>query len=356
MRIGSFVFDTTQGLGVLANSFYRAGVVTDVMVVEHGRRPTNPDWYPNSLRIGDLRRGESLSLMKGFCLTMDAMLFFETPFNWSIVDYCRSRGIPTILMPMHECMPYPMPARFDYVIAPSYLDLGWAQKNGYDSYNSDFIPVPVEYPWKLREVAELFVHNAGHGGLRGRNGTQEFLEAIQYVESPSAKFLLRVQHDEFAVDRNLLNRIKHRLMIEGTVPYDQLFAHGDVFVFPEKFNGLSLPLQEAFASGMMVLATDRYPMNTWLPKSALVPASGQGNTQVSPRTWVFTESQVNPKVLANRIDYWCGRDISDYSRMGKTWAKGMTWEALKPRYTALLERLVAESREKLNEKDVRRIV
>lgn len=287
MRVGSLVFATEQGLGILAKSFFDAGVVTDVMAVRHGRRPEREDWYPSYSRIHSLK--EDAGSIRKFCNEVDVMLFFETPFDWTLLDYCRGIGVKTVLMPMYECMPKVLPAQPDLFLCPSLLDLSYypstdpstqsGKRMGYDpdGVSSRYLPIPVEQRWYQRDRAEIFVHNAGHGGLKGRNGTQQFLEAIQYVKS-DAKFVLRVQDREFAVEKQLLDRIKDRLMIEGTLPYDRLFLNGDVFVFPERFNGLSLPLQEARAAGMLVMATDRFPMNIWLPGEAPCPGcDGEGS-------------------------------------------------------------------------------
>ena len=154
-----------------------------------------------------------------------------------------------------------------------------------------------------------------------------------------------------------------------------------MFVFPEKFNGLSLPLQEARAAGMLVLATDRFPMNTWLPRemkagcvrcgsqslrlgdigegercfcnscnhmmkaehlgsktSTLIPVESYNRTCVSPRCLEFDEAVLFPRKIAERIDSLYGKDISAYSESGREWAKTMSWEVLGPRYKEELSR------------------
>lgn len=415
MRVGSLVFATEQGLGRLAKDFYDNGVVTDVMVVRHGRRPERDDWYPGSERITYLKDDRQLRKIMDFCQSVDVMLFFETPFVWTLFDWCKYQGKKTVLMPMYECMPKVLPTQPDLFLCPSLLDYQYypceITSDGSDELlparltrKSIYLPVPVQQRWYQRTKAEVFVHNAGHGGLKGRNGTQEFLESITHVKS-DAKFVLRVQDDEFAVEKRLLDRVKDRLMIEGTLPYDQLFMNGDVFVFPEKFNGLSLPLQEARAAGMLVMSTDRFPMNMWLPDKMVCPGcDGEGSLMyqwakaysvkhggsrktlpdgawyyvtgegkgigfktiggdctlcrgkktanplipvratrirnISPRLNDFDEAVIEPQDLARHIDAWYGADITEYSLQGREWAKQNLWEVLKPKYMEILEGLV----------------
>lgn len=325
MKIGTLCFATDQGLGYLARSFYRAGVVTDVIVVKHGSRVTNRDWYPGARIIGS---GFDVSDVADFCKSMDAMLFFETPFNWRLIDFCRENGVKTFLMPMYECTPKHLPATPDFFICPSALDYEY-----FKQYPSCFLPVPVEglHPYRERKTAELFVHNAGNGGLLGRNGTSEVIESFRHAKS-AAKFLVRSQKKAVVETPELPWELRW-----GTQPYETIYDEGDVFLFPEKFNGLSLPLQEAFAAGMLVMATNRFPMNTWLPTDPLIPPESTRPNQIGGGFLAFKESLVSPLTIAEWIDAWYGKEISEYSKAGLEFRNAMSWEKLKPQYMEILQ-------------------
>ncbi len=322
MRVGSFVYATDQGLGILAKDFYDEGVITDVIVVRHGKRKEHDEWYPDSPRIENVKADAQLY---NFVRSVDVMLFFETPFNWNLIEYCRGAGTKTALMVMYECMPKEVPYQPDLILCPSLLDLQYYPEG-------EFIPVPVprSIKWRQRTRAEVFVHNAGHGGLKGRNGTKELCEALQHVKS-DARFIIRSQMNEAKI-------IHPRIRYEGYVSYNSLFQEGDVFVFPEKFNGLSLPLQEARAAGMLVMGTDRFPMNTWLPREPLVPVESYRKNRVGGCN-EFDEAVVDPRAIAAKIDEWYGRDIANYSLSGKAWAEDNSWDVLRPKYLQLLEEL-----------------
>lgn len=327
MRVGSLVYATDQGLGILAKSFYDARVLTDVHVLLHRHRANHLDWYPGSKSspIGS----PDLASIRRLCLSVDVMLFFETPFVWSLIDHCRQHKVRTVLMPMYECMPKVLPYQPDRFICPSLLDLRYYP----DRSRSTFIPVPVSVPWRQRHRARVFVHNAGHGGLLNRNGTGQILDAMKLVKSP-LKLILRSQRRlQWGVDDP---RIDYRV---GNLPYDQLWNEGDVFVFPEKFNGLSLPMQEARASGMVVMATHRYPNTEWLPSEWLIPTSGSIRSAISPRCLEFDEAVVSPEAIASRMDEIYDQDIAHYSMLGRAWARTMSWEHLKSKY---LETLLCE--------------
>lgn len=333
MKVGTVCFATERGLGYLAKSFYDNGIITDACVVWHGKITTHPEWYPGCVEIKS--RPFNNPETRAFIKEMDVMMFFETPFDWSFISYCRTVGVKTVLMPMYECTPAKLPELPDLFICPSELDMK------YFIVRSIFLPVPVDEPWSLRTWANTFVHNCGYIGLKGRSGTVELLESVKYIESPlTLKIRSQDPHIRVLADRaGVLEDARVHLFV-GTMPYEDLRVGCDVAVCPEKFNGLSLPLQESRAAGMLVMASDRYPANTWLPKEPLIPITGYRKQQVGRRFIQFDEAQIDPRDIARTMDNWYGKDITDYSVSGKYWAEEMSWEVLKPQYIEALENLL----------------
>lgn len=309
--IGAIALATEQGLGFLAKAFYDHGVIKKVLIKPHTSRVNHPNWFPN----GRILSHENYDW---FFDGLDSILYFEEPFEWNLLPKARDRGIKNIFMPMYECTRYPFPYEPDLILAPSALDYKY-----YSDKNCVQVTVPVDVKWRQREKALVFVHNAGNGGLAGRNGTKELLEAMQYVKSP-IKLIVRSQIPIKPVDDP---RIEYRI---GT--FENIWEEGDVFVFPEKFNGLSLPLQEAYASGMLVMCGDRFPMNTWLPTEPLIPVKGYKKERVSVE---FDSAIIDPKDIAQTIDNWYGKDITKFSLKGKVWGKKNHWRNLKKEYQEL---------------------
>ncbi len=348
MRVGTLCYATDSGLGILAKSFVDNKIITHPYIVRHGHHHTHEEWYPGAPVTANLRADHAKILE--FARGMDLMFFQETPFLWELLPFCKQHGVKTVLQPMYECEPKRLPYEPDLFLCPSLLDLQYFSRTpsawvGMDlpgsmvfadpKYRSLYLPVPVEMPWKLRTKAEVFVHNAGHGGLKGRNGTAELLASFMHVKS-KAEFLVRSQR-RVLFDDDVEGRLKWQ--VDQTVPYDQLYSEGDVFIFPEKFNGLSLPLQEAYASGMLVMTSDRFPNNTYLPREPLIPVSQYETTNISPRCNDFQSAIIEPRAIAETIDRWYGRDISEFSLRGKKWAEKNSWAVLGPRYKKVLEDL-----------------
>lgn len=330
MRVGTICFAIKRGLGYLAKAFYDNGVVTDPIIMHHGRIKTQYDWYPNAINI--TTRPFLNNEVKAKIREMDLMLFFETPFEWEIINYCRDVGVKTALMPMYECTHKGPPAKPDLFLCPSLLDMN------YYPNNSVFIPIPVDpelSPWRLREKAEVFIHNGGYLGIQGREGTLNVITAMRYVKSP-LKLIVRSQERIPNSHIRMCSRDSRIEYNQETIPLTELYATADVAVGAQIWNGCSLPLQEAYASGLLVMNTDRYPVNTWLPNDPLIPVERYDRGGVGGNFNEIDVARVSPRAIAAKMDEWYGKDISFYSFLGKEWAAENSWEKLKPYYVEAL--------------------
>jgi hypothetical protein len=328
MRVGTVCYATDQGLGMLAKDFYEAGIITDVLIWKHPSYLNHPEWYPPGTPVLNSRpfRG---SAVNEFLKNVDVVLFFETPFDWDFLRVCRERNVRTAIMPMYEWYLRNPPEKPDKFLCPSLLDVNYFP-------GSPFLTVPADSStWRLRTRAQRFLHNAGHIGHRNHKGTEELIKAIPLLR-PEIKLTIRCQSDR--IHSLLKGRDFSNVEIfTGDCPRKDLFKDYDVYVAPEKFNGLSLPLQEAYASGMMVMGSDRFPMNTWLPEAALIPVSSYHRANIGGHNF-FDEAEVNPAVIAGHMNEWYDRDISTFSLYGKKWAEEHSWEVMKPKFLEELSR------------------
>jgi glycosyltransferase involved in cell wall biosynthesis len=332
MRVGSLCYATSQGLGHLMLWFHRAGVIDRPAVYQHPSHTNHTDWYPPGTPV--IPRGPSLvRQMLGVLDSVDVMLFFETPFDWSLLRECRARGVKTALMTMYEWTPARLPETPDLFLCPSLLDLEYFP-------SGKFLPVPADPSrWEKRTRALRFLHNAGNIGCREHKGTRQLLEAVPFVKSD---FRLTVRAQEGRALRSMAagcpaaTRDRRVRFEYAEMPYDELWKGHDVLVAPEKYNGLSLPLQEAFAAGMAVMTTDRFPANAWLPPGPLIPTAGRSRARVGGGYNEFEECLVRPEDVAAKVDEYFGRDISDLSAKGREWALANSWEVLKPEYLKAL--------------------
>ncbi len=364
MIVGTVAYTTCQGIAYLARDFHLNGVIQRVYTVRHPHYQSYPDRY----RQYPHGPGYDRRTIREFLDGLDVLFLFETYLDPLVLRMAVERRIPIAVMPMYEYTPNPFPAPMALWLCPSLLDLdvygGTANRqsvsgemrrtaSGLSYYRhgpgrewATFIPVPVSKPWKARSVARHFVHNAGHGQKDWAKGTPVVLEGIartDCADDPNFRFTLRLQPGEDRtahLRRDLAHhpaavRLGDRLMVEyGDLPEGSLYETGDVFLNAERWNGLSLPLQEAFASGMLVMTTDRYPANTWLPKAPLIDVDRYERKRIARE---FDEAIVTPQAVARAVDAWYGCEIGTYSWLGKVWSEENSWEKLKPLYLEALE-------------------
>lgn len=336
MRIGTICYCTDQGIAHLAKDFYDHGVITDVAIFHHSAHENHPEWYPPGTLV-IAKRPFDWPEIRDWMRQLDAMLFFETPFDWDVIGWLREQKIKSAVMPMYECMPKSIPHQPDLWLCPSKLDLAY-----YPPPRGRYIPVPVAEPWSLRTKALRFLHNGGHLGLHGHKGTRELLLAMEHVKSP-IELTIRAQ-DGFGLEK-ILREVHSRTLVDDRLTIDTdkrsrvgLFDGFDVYVAPEKYNGLSLPLQEARAAGMLVMTSDRFPHNDWLPNGPLIPVKRYFTTHISGRCNDFEEAVIEPQAVAAKIDEWFGQDITALSRSGQLWADNHSWNNLKPLYLEALSK------------------
>jgi hypothetical protein len=326
-------YATEQGLGYLAKSFYDAGVIDEVILIHHGGRPTLPEWYDNkAIPIKRMPiRGPAVDAMLD---RIDVMLFFETAFDWNFPKTCKAKGVRTVCMPMYEWFPKDKTDAFDGYLCPSLLDVDYFP-------GSPVFQPPVDPSiWRLRGKATRFLHNSGNVGCRGHKGTLELLKAAEFIESDLTLTIRTQDAREFGRALDQVPQVKKNPRVDlqiGAIPYEDLFVGHDVLVAPEKFNGLSLPLQEAYAAGMLVMTTNRYPINTWLPAEPLIPVESYHEAAIGGGYFSFQEATVSPRAIARTMDDWYGRDIATYSRKAHEWAMANSWDAKKEAFIKLME-------------------
>lgn len=329
-RVGTIAYCTDRGLSHLARAFVQHGVVNvPPLVVMHDTVPNNPEWYPQSkkLPLPGVSKGAFSNTIWEYCRGLDALLCFETPFDWSAFDFCRRIGVRSYLVTMHECTPKEHTKPYKY-LNPSLLDAEYFQ--------GPFLPLPVEYPWHLRTTACRWVHRGGYGSRMDREGTLVLCDALPLIQSPFSLTLSVQEHLPQEYEARL-KRDERVTYLCGTIPYHDLYGGGfDAVVQPQKYNGCSLPLQEARASGCLVLTTDRFPTNTWMPVEGLIRAAGHRPTRISPRLHDFVETLIDPADVAAAVDRWYGKDITSYSESARQWAADNSWEVLGPKWQEAL--------------------
>ncbi len=285
--------------------------------------------YPEQIICQSYPTLEQIDL---FLKDIDVVLAFETPYNWNIFSMAKERGIKTVLIPMYEWTEEKPPIEPDLYLCPSLME-----RDIYKYYptKSEYIQNPVDrklFKFKLREKADIFVFNNGHGGAYGRNGLVALLKAIPLVKS-DVKFII---HSQVPIPEITDPRVTVKL---GDIKRADLFEEGDILLLPRMFGALSLPTWEALSCGMPVLSTDVYPFNEMLPKEWFFKPERIEKGQTSSINRMIDMAVVEPQKIADKIDEWAKKDITKDSKKADKLAEKISWDNSREKILNILQGL-----------------
>lgn len=330
IRLGLVVRADSGGLGSLSQDFYKY-LEPDKTLIIYGANNNQPGLFGNGIVC---EAGmPTLDQIQEFLKDLDVFITFETCYNWNLLSEAKKLGVKSIIIPNFEWTTNNPPLEPDLWLCPSLLDYNIFKDEG---RNAKYLPIPIDRTkinFKLRTKARTFVFNNGHGGSIGRNSAREMIEAISRVKK-DVKFIVRSQ---VPID-NMINDGKTQF-VSGEVRREDLFNEGDVFVFPHKFDGLSLPIQEAMAAGMPIITTDFYPHNEYLPKELLFKDDGFGKAKLCEDCREIDMHYIYPRTLAEKIEEVAEMDLTPFSLLANKKAEEWSWNKMLPKYKEVIEEL-----------------
>lgn len=326
-------FDNS-GLGTLSWEFFRHLKPAKVLLVENGVFQTFPERYKDAqTRRVDKHSGVSKEDRDWLLDGMDAVFSCETFYSYELIQEARRKGVKSVLYTMFEMYPSNPATKPDHFLCPSTLDYKVMPEP------KTYLPVPIATDrlyWNKRTTANVFIHTASHGGMNGRKGTALVVEAMKYVTKDVKMVInswspLHVDNPKIEV-RNV-----------NFQNYWQVWREGDVLVYPQDYNGICLPVTEAFASGLALVTTNIEPFNEWLPKRCLFDVVEMYRTQAARGLMMVDAARIDPKLIAQKIDEIAGTDISSISLEGRVYARKHSWDALLPAYNQFFESICQRS-------------
>ena len=324
-----------SGLGTLSWEFARNMKPSKILIVINDANISFPERYKD-FETRTVTNFLSPMDLEWLLKDVDILWTAETFYDWNIVREARKYKVKTVLYTMYEMSPEQFPYTPDMLLCPSKLDYETFKER---STRVRYLPVPVATDrllWKKRTKAKVFIHSASHGGVKGRKGTQFFLDAIPKVKNKDIKFKVFAWKNEYRVPDD--PRVE--LVVANFKNYWQLWREGDVLVYPQDYNGICLPVIEAMSCGLGVITTDIYPFNEYMPKELLFGHDGLYKTRAAPRLIETEAAKINVDKIAEKIDEWANKDISKFSEYGKTWSKKHNWNALLTKYVNIMEECV----------------
>lgn len=267
---------------------------------------------------------------------IDVVFTAETPYNHELFDLARQRGVKSVLHynfeflgNLQDDLPFP-----DLLLAPSMWRVEEVQKLAKEhGVRWAYLPLGVDrqmFPFRHRNKAETFVHCGGIPAHKDRNGTLILLDALKYVTQPMEVKIFT----QGKLPRPSIADCVKLEVIEGEIDDNKAFYDGDVFVFPRKYGGQSLPLNEALSSGLAVLMSDCLPHSSFLHPASLLPCRDGETIRAKAVIDVY---EADPRILAQRMDDLVRNPelVSELSRHSDKLAQNIDWHTLVDRYDEL---------------------
>lgn len=281
LRIGLVARADVTGLGIQTRDFYRHMKPDYVVILDLSHlsgRPINPSWYPDAkdvikyvpypetpvLKNPDPATKDALDRM---IQQVDLIFSCETVYDYYLIHAARKKGVKVVLQYNYELLDHiynPKLPQPDLFMAPSlwhYDEVPFPHKV--------FVPVPVDremFPpmeWES-PVINRWIHPGGNPVMEDRNGTRVAMDAWEHTKSNAR--LTVTTPDPRVHSRHQRVTVTNRLAKE---PQDN-YRGQEGFIFPRKFGGLCLPLNEALSLGMPTVMSRVSPQQDFLHPAGLV--------------------------------------------------------------------------------------
>jgi glycosyltransferase involved in cell wall biosynthesis len=337
MRLAMIVRADNTGLGNQTRNLARLLKPERVMIIDmtkYNGMELHLDWYKDyeSVVVKNYpTRPQTLKFLKG----MTHLLTCEIFYNNDMISYAKIKGVKTYNQFNYEFLDnlvndsIPKP---DYFISPSY----WKLYETKAKFNAVYLPPPLFIEdfkearatnFMRKNKKPRFLHIVGKPAIHNRNGTDTIIEALKH----STEDYDLVVKTQFKLPQAVDPRLSYE--VKNSDNFADLYKDFDALIYPRKFGGLALPMNEALVSGLPVIMTNIEPNKRILPKEWLVPTVKVGKFMA--RTMIdYYEAE--PKLLAKKLDE-LAKNLPDKQEAYRIGVKHFSDGILIDNYKALLQ-------------------
>lgn len=350
VKLAMIVYMSDSGLGNQTKNLANFLKPDRLLIIDSSsfskNKTQHPDWYRG---FKDQRIVQGFPKIKDVEWLLEGMTHVfccEDPYNYALYSEARRLGVKSICQVNFEfnknvvdaSLPAPdvflMPSNWMYQemkshfkatqveILPPPLDLSLFDENRQTNLN--------------RSGRRRFLHIVGTLASNDRNGTLSLLSSLR-LSNKDYELVITSQHElpdyYFSHD----SRVTYRI---GTEPnYLDLYKDFDALILPRRYGGLCLPMNEALASGLLVLMTDRMPNNLILPQEWLIKSVKHGFLKANVDLTLYHPAHSQ---LAMKLDWLATIDhkslLNEKNIALKLASDSFGWKNLKDRYDNILGR------------------
>lgn len=279
MNIGLVGWGCTTGNGGMNSDIASLATwVTHWLVPKHPSLPNHEPYLErarkNNTQIIEAPLKSDFHHVHDFLDLVDGILYIEHPCykdDFNIVLEAKKKGKVVIGIPMWEWWP----ERKDWALQ---TDILWAVTNFTNQYLTSLSNVLFTHGWQhnwrnrvignkwgvnldcfqfsQRTKAERFVFINGNGGYKLRKASDIVAKAFAKPGAPPLVVYTQ-QQEQIALFNSSNVEIIHKNFPER----EDVYADGDVFLFPSYWEGLCHGIYEAQAVGGLVITSKQPPMN-----------------------------------------------------------------------------------------------
>lgn len=252
-------------------------------------------------------------------LSCDVILTFETWYDPTIPELAESKGVGTVIMVNPELW---RPHETEHASAV-WVPTDWRLS---EIPRAEVVTMPVALDRLPYQPGEGFLHLGGHKARNDRNGMEIAIRAARYAGIP----LTVTSQDKVKL---VTRGIGHGPTLDN---YWEMYQGYGVLVFPRKYGGLSLAVQEALASGLAVIMSHTSPNQHW-PVSLVPCLKAQKMMMPGGMIEIY---ETDRRALAEEMQRMTDLEYRrEFQERGRAWAEANSWEKLGPEWLARLEAL-----------------
>lgn len=200
---------------------------------------------------------------------LDVVVFNEE-HDWALVAAVKEAGLTVVTyLDYYKADWAPHMRLYDVVLCSTQRTYELVRDVCRAVYVGWCVDTDVFRPRRAIEPRATFFHNAGWLGINYRKMTPAAILAFDAVKHalPHATMFIHAQVGPEKLPpstQRILARQKGITYHVETLPPPGHYHRGQILLFPSKLEGLGLPLPEAMACGLPVIATDAPPMNEFI--------------------------------------------------------------------------------------------